>query len=93
MSFLRAWLTGRRLWTKILLHGQLADLGVQFLDLGLAILLPTLPLARKNLGQALLRLALPLGDHDRVDTKPGRQLGHRLLALQRLQRHLGLELP
>jgi hypothetical protein len=34
---------------------------------------------------------LPLMDHRRVNAKPGRQLGNRVFALQRLKRYLGLE--
>ena len=46
----------------------------------------------KHLGQLRDRLALPRRNPRRVQFVPARQLSDRLVALDRLKRHLGLEL-
>src|SRR5690348_1674842 len=77
---------------KIPLHDKLADLGVQLRQLRVAGLLTDPVLLVEHQGELLDRLALPRRYLGRMQTVPGRQLGYRLVALDRLQRHLGLEL-
>jgi hypothetical protein len=66
-------LIGRRRVPKIPLHQQLADLGVQFLDLGFAGRLRSLIATVKQAGHAIHRLPLPRADHRVVHTMLGCQ--------------------
>src|SRR5271155_643633 len=77
---------------KILLHNKLADLGVKLGDLAIPALVALGALLVEHLGQLLHRLALPGCNLRRVQFVPGRQLRNRLMALDRLNRHLGFEL-
>src|SRR5579862_721183 len=77
---------------KIPLHYKLADLGVKLGDLAIPALLALDALVVKHLGQLLDRLALPRCNLGRVQFVLARQIGHRLMALDRLKRHLGFEL-
>jgi hypothetical protein len=84
-------LIDRRLVPKISLHQQLPDLGVQFLDLGLAGGLGRLIAAVKQAGHAVHRLPLPRADHRVVHTMLGCQFSQRQIAPDRLHRNLRLE--
>src|SRR5271155_2267337 len=77
---------------KIPLHNKLTDLGVKLCDLAIPALVALGALLVEHLGQLLDRLALPGRNLRRVEFVLGRQLCNRLVALDRLQRHLGLEL-
>src|SRR6476620_2859966 len=77
---------------KIPLHHQLTDLGMKLRQLNVAVLLAGAALLVEHLGEFLNRLALPRCNLGRVQFVLGRQLGDRLLALDRLKRHLGFEL-
>ncbi len=61
-------------------------------DLAVAVLLPLRALIIEDLGELLDRLALPGGDLGRMNFVLDRKLCHRLVALNRLKRYLGLEL-
>jgi hypothetical protein len=77
---------------KIPLHNKLTDLGVKLRDLGVTVGLNLSSLVIEHLRQLLDRLAFSprnLGGMQRV---PGRQLCNRLVALDRFQSNLGLEL-
>src|ERR1700758_2238232 len=76
---------------KIPLHNKLTDLGVKLGDLAVAALVALRALLVEHLGQLLDRLALPSRNLRRVHFVLGRQLSNRLVALDRLQRYLGLE--
>src|SRR6056297_434477 len=91
----RASLSGPRLelsGQKIVGHSQLPDLGVQLLDLLLVNLGSFLATTFEHAGCAFQQCPLPGVDHRRMNPEPACQLGHRLLTLQRLKRHLRLEL-
>src|SRR5271169_1600247 len=77
---------------KIPLHYKLADLGVKLGDLAITALLSLVALLVEHLGELLDRLALPGRNLGRVQFVLGRQLRNRLMALDRLKRHLGFEL-
>jgi hypothetical protein len=77
---------------KIPLHQQLADLGVQFLDLGLAGSLGRLIATVKQAGHAIHRLPLPRADHRVVHAMLGSQFRQRQIAPDRLHRNLRLEI-
>ena len=77
---------------KIPLHNKLADLGVKLGDLAIPALLPLDALVVEHLGQLLDRLAFPGRNLRRVQFVLARQLRNCLVALDRLQRHLGFEL-
>src|SRR5580693_4908802 len=77
---------------KIPLHNKLTDLGVELRDLAIPALVALGALLVEHLGQLLDHLALPGRYLRRVQFVLGRQLRNRLVALDRLQRHLGLEL-
>src|ERR1700722_2713512 len=77
---------------KIPLHNKLTDLGVKLGDLAIPALLSLAALLIKHLGKLLHRLALPGRNLGRVQFVLGRQLRNRLVALDCLKRHLGLEL-
>jgi hypothetical protein len=61
-------------------------------QLGVAVLLTGAALLVEHFGEPLDRLALPRGNLARVQFVFARQLGDRLVAPDRLQRHLGFEL-
>jgi hypothetical protein len=84
-------LIDRRLVPKIPLHQQLADLGVQLLDLCLAGGLGRLIATVKQAGHAVHRLPLPSADHRMVHAMLGGQLRQRQIAPDCLHRNLGLE--
>ena len=65
---------------------------VKLRQLNVAVLLAGAALLVEHLGEFLNRLALPRCNLGRVQFVLGRQLGDRLLALDRLKRHLGFEL-
>src|ERR1700685_833192 len=77
---------------KIPLHNELTDLGVKLRDLAIPALVALGALLVEHLGQLLDRLALPGRNLRRVQFVLARQLCNRLVALDRLQRHLGLAL-
>src|SRR6202034_1582980 len=77
---------------KIPFHNQLTDLGVKLGDLAIPALLALGALFGKYLGELLDRLALPGRNLRRVQFVLGRQLRNRLVALDRLKRHLRFEL-
>src|SRR5215217_8462047 len=77
---------------KIPLHDKLPDLGMQLRQLRVAVLIACAVLLVKHLGELLDRLALPRRNLGWMQAVPGRQLCYRLVALDRFQRHLGLEL-
>src|ERR1700692_415310 len=77
---------------KISLHNKLTDLGMKLRQLGVAVLLARAALLIKHLGQLLDRLSLPGSNLGRVQFVLARQLCNRLAPLDRLKRHLGLEL-
>jgi hypothetical protein len=81
-----------RLLPKIPLHQQLADLGVQLLDLCLAGSLGRLIATVKQAGHAVHRLTLPGADHRVVHAMLGGQFRQRQIATDRLHRNLRLEL-
>ena len=71
-------------WTKIPLHNQLPDLGVQLLQLSFPDALFRFRVAGEHLRQAVHRLALPFADHRLMHAVLGRQLRRRQLTAQRL---------
>ena len=73
-------------------HGQLADLRVQLLHLLLVDLRGLLTAALEHARGAFQQSLRLYVDHRWVNAEPARQFGYRLLALQRFQRHLRLEL-
>src|SRR6202167_1893898 len=77
---------------KIPLHNQLTDLGVKLGDLTIPALVSLGALLVEHLGELLDRLALPGRNLRRMQFVPARQLGNRLVTLDRLKRHLGFEL-
>jgi hypothetical protein len=77
---------------KIPLHQQLPDLGVQFLDLGLAGSLGGLITAVKQAGHAIHRLPLPRADHRVMHAVLGSQFRQRQIAPDRFHRNLGFEI-
>ncbi len=72
---------------KIVHHGQLADLRVEFLDVGFVRLL----LLVEDLRRFVEELFLLLCDLVRVNLEAGRQFHQCLLSFQGLQCHLRLE--
>ena len=76
---------------KIPLHDKLTDLGVKFLDLGVAVGLNRRPFVIEHLGQLLDRLAFLRRNLGGVQFALDRQLRNRPLALDCLQRNLGLD--
>src|ERR1700683_5021256 len=77
---------------KIPLHNKLTDLGVKLRDLAIPVLVALAALLVEHLGELLDRFTLPGGYLCRVQFVLGRQLCDRLVALDRLNRHLGFEL-
>src|ERR1700685_4096167 len=77
---------------KIPLHNQLTDLGVKLRDLPIPALVALGAPLVEHLGEILDRLALPSRYLRRVQFVLGRQLRNRLVALDRLKRHLGFEI-
>src|SRR6188768_1911844 len=77
---------------KISLHNKLTDLGMELGNLGVAVGLNLGPLVVEHLGQLPDCLALPRRNLRRVQFVLARQLRNRPVALDRLQRNLGLEL-
>src|SRR3954467_5669287 len=77
---------------KISFHDKLADLGMQLRQLRVAVLLTCAVLLVEQSGELLDSLALPRRNLRRMQAVPGRKLDHRLVALDRFQRHLGLRL-
>src|SRR5271169_1224398 len=77
---------------KIPLHDKLTDLGMKLGHLGVAVRLDLGPLVVEHLCQLLDRLTLPRRNLGGMQLVLGRQLRNRLVALDRLQRNLGLEL-
>jgi hypothetical protein len=90
IAFLRSSTGGLR--QKIPLDQQLADFGVQLLDLGGASGLPIGTFVVEHAGELLDRLLLPEADQVRMHAVPARQLGYRLLTPDRLHSNLRLEL-
>src|ERR1044071_6735843 len=82
----------RRVSDKISLHNKLTDLGVELRQLRIAVLLTSAVLVIKYQGKLRDRLALPGRNLGRMQAVPGCQFRHCLVALDRFQRHLGLEL-
>src|SRR5208283_2777575 len=74
---------------KIILQRQLANLGVQRLDV--RTMLPLLRRGREHLCCPLQQLRLPLRYLVRMDIEPFSQLYHRVVTLDGCQRYLGLE--
>src|SRR5215207_5312433 len=68
------------------------DLAIQLRQLGVAVLLAGAAFLVEHLGQLLNRLALPGRNLRWMQLVLGRQLRDRLMALDRLKRHLGFEL-
>src|SRR5690606_20171779 len=89
---LRSTLIDRRLWLKIPLDDELADLRLQSLDLLLVIALPLALAAAERLLHPVQRLTLPLGDHVRVYLVSSGEFSHRPVAADRRQRYLCLKL-
>ncbi len=74
------------MFQKIPFHRQLADLGVQILELsGIRLRLNTGAATLEDLRRPIEQRLLLLMDHRRVDAEPARQLGNRLFALQGLK--------
>jgi hypothetical protein len=80
---------GERAFQKIILQGQLADLGVQRLQIDRR--LAGRGRTTEDVGRSVQQLPSPLGDLRRVHLEVLRNLGHRLVASDGGQRHLGLE--
>src|SRR5579863_10040615 len=76
---------------KVQLHFQLADLFVEFVFLGIGLLADLLAAVAEDVGQASQRLFLPAPDLGRVDAEHLRDLGRRLVRLDGLHGHLGLQ--
>ena len=81
---------GERAFQKIVLQRQLSDLRMKSLQIDRRRPRIAFP-APENAGRAFEKLTLPLRDLVGVDFELLRQLGQRLLALDRGQRHLRLE--
>jgi hypothetical protein len=75
---------------KIPFHHQLTDLGMKLRQLGVAVLLARAALLVEYFGHLLDRLTLPGSNLGRVQFVLARQLRDRLVALDRLKRHLAL---
>ena len=73
-------------------HSQLPNFGVQFFDLLLVNHWGFLTATLEHAGGSLQQRPLPAVDHRRMNPEPAAQFGYRLFTLQRLQRHLRLEL-
>jgi hypothetical protein len=81
------------LFQKIPFHRQLADLGVKILDAtGINLRLRGIASSLKNVRRPFEKRLLPLMNHCRVNAKPARQFGNRLLDLQGLKRNPRLEI-
>jgi hypothetical protein len=65
---------------------------VKLLQLAFASMIASLDLALEHPSHTLDRMPLPAGNHVRMNAVPHRQLRHRLLAPDRLQSNLRLEL-
>ena len=76
---------------KVQLHFQLADLLVELVLLGVGLLAHLLAAVAEDVGQAGQRLFLPAADLGRVDAEHLRDLGRRLVRLDGLHGHLGLQ--
>ena len=77
---------------KIVGHCQLPNLGVKLLHRSLIDhWFPEFAAALKDAWGTFQQRTLPLMVHRRMNAKPGRQLGNRVFAFQRLKRDLGLE--
>jgi hypothetical protein len=79
----------RARWTKIILQGQLANLGVQRLQIRAALAL--LGRGRKHIGSPLQQLGTPLADLVGMNFELLGKLDQRPVAAHRGQRHLRLE--
>jgi hypothetical protein len=77
---------------KILFHDELPDLGVELLELRVAVAGRFGDAASKRYGHVLDGQALPLADQVRMHPVLLGQLGQSQLATDRIQRDLGLEL-
>src|SRR6202035_924826 len=77
---------------KIPLHNKLTDLCVKLGDLAIAAPVSLGALLVEHLCELLDRLALPGSNLGRVQFVLGRQLCDRIVAPNRLKRHLGFEL-
>src|SRR4051812_12388363 len=76
---------------KVQLHFQLADLLVELVLFGIGLLTHLLAAIAKNIGQTRQRLFLPATDLGRVDTETLCDLGRRLVRLDGLHGHSGLQ--
>jgi len=81
----------RASWPKIVLDLQLADLAVQFADLGFADLVVTVAAALKHAGRAVEQRLLPGMDLAGMDARLAGQFADRAVALDRRQGNLRLE--
>src|ERR1700728_4997872 len=77
---------------KIPPHHKLTNLGVKLGDLAIPALVSLGALLVEYLGELLDRLALPGRNLGGVQFVLGRQLRHRIVALDRFKGHLGFEL-
>ncbi len=81
------------MFQKIPFHRQLADLGVKILDAtGINLRLRGIAASLKNVRRPFEKRLLPLMNHCRVNAKPTRKFGNRLLALQGFQRNSRFEI-
>jgi len=71
-------------------HYQLTDLGMKLRQLNIAVLFASAALLVEHLGELFNRLALPRCNFGQVQFVLGRQLGDRLLALDRSSATLAL---
>ena len=78
----RAGKASERAGQKIHLEGLLANLRMQRLAIDRRRLRALRRIAREHARGVADELLLPLRDLVRMDVEPGRQLGHRLIALQ-----------
>src|SRR5271169_1170275 len=76
---------------KVQLHFQLADLPVELVLFGIGLLADLLAAVTENVGHAGQRLLLPASDLGRVDPEDLRDLRRRLVRLDSLHGHLGLQ--
>src|SRR5262249_15136839 len=77
---------------EISLHDELTNLGGKPRQFRIAVLLTSAVLVVKYQSELLHRLAFPRRNLGRMQAVSCRQLRHRLVTFDRLQRHLGLEL-